>query len=435
MKRRTRLFATIVLLGAAVLAGCGGKDPGKADNAKQADGSGNTSGGSYNVDDYVTLGEYKGLSVKYLIPEVTDDDFDMYVEELQEENTEYTTVEDRGSKNGDTLNIDFAGTIDGEAFEGGSAEEYDIVLGEGEFLEELEAGMVGKKTGETMTIPVTFPEDYDDETLAGKKAEFTVTINSITVASVPEYNEAFVKKVSSHSTMKEFEEAARKELLESATENSKLEASESALFEAVEQAALNGYPQELYDTIYNETVKNYQDFAEIMQMEYQDFLEEFLGVEDVDQEALEKVNETLVVQAIAKKEGIEISDQDYKAKGEAIAEMNQYGSLEEYEEAFGKEYVLRELLRQEVLDFLYDSAKLEELSMDEYYEDEDYLDEESGGEEVSFEEGDESFEDEELILDEELEGDGSGTEEEGGSKEDGTSDASGTEAGEGEPQD
>ena len=176
MKRKNYLLAAAVIVSLAVFAGCGGKgkdsaggtktdtegSTGEADADKAGTGEGTQAveSGDYSVDDYVTLGDYKGMEVEYIIPEVLDDDVEMYIQGELEENTEYKEITDRPAQEGDLVNIDFTGKIDGEEFDGGSAEEYELVLGSGEFLEDFEKNLVGKNAGETVTFQTTFPEDY-----------------------------------------------------------------------------------------------------------------------------------------------------------------------------------------------------------------------------------------------------------------------------------
>ncbi len=402
MKRKNYLLAAAVIVSLAVFAGCGGKGKdsaggtktdteggtGEADADKAGTGEGTQAveSGDYSVDDYVTLGDYKGMEVEYIIPEVLDDDVEMYIQGELEENTEYKEITDRPAQEGDLVNIDFTGKIDGEEFDGGSAEEYELVLGSGEFLEDFEKNLVGKNAGETVTFQTTFPEDYDEE-VGGKEAEFTVTIHSISEVITPEYNDDYVASVSEYKTTAEYEAKMKEELLASEKENALQEAGQSALAQAMENATVNGYPQDLYDTIYSETEENYKLFAEFMGMEYEDFLAEYVGTDDLSDEVLEQVNEILVVEAIAKKEGLGLKDGDYESGAMKLAEAEGYDSLESYEEDYGKDYVQRQLLHNQVTDFLYQSAKVTEVTQDEAGE----------GEELELEDG--GLEDEEGLED------------------------------------
>lgn len=397
MKKKNYLAAAIVLLGMAVLTGCGGK---KQEETKESDSDSaeiQEDALDFKVEDYVKLGEYKNLTVTYPKAEVTDDDVEMYILEQVDENTKYNEMADRAAQEGDCVNIDYTGTLDGEEFEGGSDTGYDLILGNGEFLEEFENGLIGKKAGQKVTVPVTFPEDYDDEELAGKKAEFAITLNSVSEVVVPEYNDAFVKEISDYSTTDEYEKSVREELLAEYEEESAMQAGENALALAVENAQVEGYPQALYESFLNDTIESYQFYAEMMGMEYEDFLSSYMGEEDINDIALEQVNEYLVAQAIAEKEGLEITDKNYEAEAEALLEEYEYDSLEEFEADYGKTYIITQLVREKVIDFLYESAELQEVSQEEYYkeEEEDTEEEEDAEEE-------EDTEDIEVLDDEEL---------------------------------
>lgn len=140
------------------------------------------------------------------------------ISDLIDENTEYDQVE-RAILNGDYVSIDFTGTIDGKEFEGGSAEDYEFTMGEGEFLDDFESNLIGKSAGDTTTFKITFPDDYDDgsseDSVAGKEAEFTVKINSVSEVVVPEYNDAvLVASVTDYDTTAAYEDFLREDLMQ-----------------------------------------------------------------------------------------------------------------------------------------------------------------------------------------------------------------------------
>ncbi len=336
----------------------------------------------YDVNDYVTLGDYKGLSVRYPVPTVTEEGLEMEIEYLLNDNTEYKEVTDRGVQNGDYVSIDFDGKIDGEAFDGGTDNGYEFTLGEGEFPEEFENNLIGKNAGETFTFTMTYPEDYSEE-IGGKEADFSVTINSVEEVIVPEYNDAFIKEVTDYDTTAAYEEAAMEELMLDARAGAENASGEDALQLAVQNATINGYPQSLYDACYNSTIDEYQEYADMFGME----LSEFMGDEDeVAEEVLEWVNEILVSQAIAEKEGFEVTDDNYEEDAENLAFDYGYAELEEFVSDYGEVYVRVNLVREKAVEFLYENAEIEEVSEDEYYEDEDLEFEEGDDTEILFEE-------------------------------------------------
>lgn len=377
MKQRKYLAAALLLSGVIAFAGCGNEKKENTAGSKEANGEavldeieeeGTSSHGNaldFKVGDYVKLGDYKKLKVQYPIPEVTQDDVDFAIQEMQEEHTDYKEITDRPAQNGDTINIDYTGVLDGEAFEGGSDEDYEFELGSGEFLEEFENSLVGKNINEAFTFPVTFPEDYDEE-LGGKTVEFTATINKISEAIVPEYTDEFVAKVSDYATKEEYEKYIKEDLLATAEAESASAAGEEALGIAVENATVDGYPQELYDFYYDETVAGYQAFAEMFGMEYEEFMEQ-MGDDAVEEAALAQVNEFLVAQAIAEQEGLAVTDDSYQEEVKALMEENEYESLEDFEADFGKISIITQLVRAKVVDFLYENAEVEEVTQEEYY--------------------------------------------------------------------
>lgn len=374
--RTRRSIAAAAGLGLVLLAGCGSRSDG-GNSLSDTEVSAQAVF-DYDVNDYVTLGEYKNLPVQYPVPVVSDEDVEDKASELVDDNTEYKEVSGRAAQKGDYVNIDFAGTIDGEEFEGGSAEEYEFTLGEEEFLEEFEENIIGKDSGETFSFKMVFPEDYDDE-LTGKEAEFSVTINSVSEAIVPEYNDELVKKATEYDSVQAYEDAAREELLVTAQEEAEATAGEDALALAVANATINGYPQALYDACYDENMETYQSYAEMFGMEFDDFMAEFSDGGDIDSETLDWVNEILVSQAIALQEGFEITDGNYEEAAGELAAKNEYESLEDFEADYGRISIMSMLARERAIEFLYEHAKVEEVSEDEYYggDDDEYLSEDN----------------------------------------------------------
>lgn len=396
MKKRKYFAAAAMALSIAMMTGCGDqKKEGKTETQeieseeKKTEQTEETQEKEvdpetvldFKASDYVTLGDYKKLSVEYPTPSVSDEEVEMYIEEQLVENTTYNEV-DRAAQEGDCVKIDYTGTIDGEEFEGGSEEDCEIILGEGSMLEEFEENLSGKKAGEEFTFSLVFPEDYYEE-LAGKEAEFAVTVKSVSEVNTPEYDEAFIEKVSEYHTKEEYEASVKEELLADSEEASVMEAQENALKLAVMNSFTEEYPQPLYDLFYGQMKESYEIFAEMFGQEFEE--------DDVKEEALNLVNEFLVVKAIAEKEGIEVTEEEYQKEAERLAEENEYESVEEFEGDYGKADIMIQIIRERVVEFLYDSAELKEVSAEEYYKEES-LD----GEEIELE--DDSLDGEEIEL-------------------------------------
>lgn len=349
---------------ASLLTGCG-KDSSATEEAISSTEAHFSEALNYDPADYVKLGDYKKLKVQYPLPYVSDEDMKMYIYDLMDEATEYRETED-AAKSGDYVKIDFTGTIDGKEFEGGSASGYEFILGQGEFFDDFEKNVIGLKKGEDVSFQMTFPEDYFDE-LKGKTADFKVTLQSVSQVIQPEYTDEFVAKNTEYSSIEEYEEAIREELIVEAQQASEDEAGSSALAQAVENAKIEGYPQALYDYTYQDTREICEGTAQMFGLEIDEVIQDYYGAENLEEAVLDAVNETMVIQAIAKKEKLEISEKDFEKEAENLSAEYGYETLEEFEEDYSRTELELILVREKVLDFLYESSELEEVSQEEYY--------------------------------------------------------------------
>ena len=349
---------------ASLLTGCG-KDSSATEEAISSTEADFSEALNYDPADYVKLGDYKKLKVQYPLPYVSDEDMQMYIYDLMDEATEYRETED-AAKSGDYVKIDFTGTIDGKEFEGGSASGYEFILGQGEFFDDFEKNVIGLKKGEDVSFQMTFPEDYFDE-LKGKTADFKVTLQSVSQVIQPEYTDEFVAKNTEYSSSEEYEEAIREELIVEAQQASEDEAGSSALAQAVENAKIEGYPQALYDYTYQDTREICEGTAQMFGLEIDEVIQDYYGAENLEEAVLDAVNETMVIQAIAKKEKLEISEKDFEKEAENLSAEYGYETLEEFEEDYSRTELELILVREKVLDFLYESSELEEVSQEEYY--------------------------------------------------------------------
>lgn len=385
MKRKLSVI-TITILTAGLLSACGG------------------SSGRY--DKYMKLGDYKGVEISKIKTEVTDEDIQEQIDATLDENAEQNEITDRACRNGDMVNIDFTGTIDGEEFEGGSGEDYELYLGDGYFLEDLESAIAGMKTGEQKDITITFPEDYDEE-LGGKEAVFSVTLNSIYEENIPEYNDEFVAAISEFSTVEEYEEDLRN-TLQDETESSNLEtAAADALAEVVADTDFTGYPDELYD----ECKASYDEmnamYAEMFGMDVSDLASD---EEETKTSVEEMVYEKMVITAIAEKEKLEVTDDEYDEYLDSLVEEYGYDSPEDFEKDYPRETIEYDLLTSKVLQLLLDNAKITEVSEDEYYDeyysdvdDEMVVDEDMEEIDISEEDSDEDMvPDDDIVLDDDI---------------------------------
>ena len=324
-----------------------------------------------SYDKYVTLGEYTGMTIDRIVTTVTDDDVQ---EEIQNElyaDAEFKEVTDRGAKDGDTVNIDYTGKIDGEEFDGGSDTGMDLELGSDTFLPEFEDGIIGMKKGETKDITITFPEDYDG-TVDGKTAVFSVTVNSITEAILPEYNDAYVKENYDYDTTAEYEASLKSDLQEQYDEDATFTACSDALSEAVDNAEFDGYPEDMYDAAKEQMEYENQAFADQLGIELTDLVGEDY---DIEEDILAAIHEKLVVYAIAEKEKLTVTDEEFDTYAEDNWELYGYDTKEDFISDYGDEEIRYSLLYDKVLNFLGENNTFHDIDEAEYYSDEDFTDE------------------------------------------------------------
>lgn len=249
-------------------------------------------------NDDIKITQYKGVEIDEVekASEITDDDVDAYIQSMQESKAEVTEITDRAVEDGDTVSIDFVGKMNGEEFEGGSAQDYSLTIGSGVFIEGFEESVIGHKAGETYDWNGKFPEDYGNAEMAGKDVVFTITVNAITKEDVPELNDKFVKSVSEKSkTVKEYKKEV-KELLQKDAETSYEYSIETAVWEKVmDNTEVKKYPKKEMNATKENWIKQYQTAAEYYQMEYETFIEEQMGmtVEDFEKQIDTAVKKTL----------------------------------------------------------------------------------------------------------------------------------------------
>lgn len=324
----------------------------------------------FNPTKYVDLGEYKGVKVDVKKAEVTDEEFESSVNYLlsyYEENREVTDRDD--VRDGDVVILDYAGRIDGELFDGGSAEGSELEIGSGTFISGFEDGMIGMKVGETKDLNLRFPDNYTEE-LAGKDVVFTVTVQSINEKVLPELTDEFVKNLGEgFNTVEEFKTKFREDMLKEAEfaveeeVNSKIEQTVTA------SSTIKKVPAGFEKRIFNTLVEGIQSAAESYGMDAGVVASYYYGVSsdnylpelrDYAREQL--VSHYLVIGAIATKEGISVSDEELNQKiEEEIANSGATYTVDEYKELLGDVESFREyLLINKTMDFLRENAVINE---------------------------------------------------------------------------
>ena len=310
----------------------------------------------------VTLGQYKGVEVPKAVIEVTEDEIQAEVDKERDNNSRTIDVEDRGVEKGDMIKLDFDGSVDGVPFQGGKAEDYPLTVGSGSFIPGFEDQLVGAKIGEEMEVNVTFPEDYHAEDLKGKAAVFKCTVKEIKVKELPEADDEFAKDVSEFDTMNEYREDIRKNLTEKKEAAAKREKENAAVAKAVENASM-----EIPEAMIMEQVRRMSDdFTRriesqgITMEQYMQFtgMDADKLVEQMKPEALKRIQNSLVLEAVAKAEDIQISDERLDEEIAKMAESYKMEAdkLKELMGDYEKDQMKNDLAIQAAVELVTDAA-------------------------------------------------------------------------------
>ncbi|MBO7745456.1 trigger factor [Paenibacillus sp. MWE-103] len=314
----------------------------------------------------VELGEYKGLEVPAAEAEVTDEEVAAELNRLQQRHAELTVLEEGAAENGDIAVIDFDGYVDGEAFEGGKSERHSLELGSGSFIPGFEEQVVGMQTGDFKDIEVTFPETYHAENLAGKLAVFKVKVHEIKRKNLPALDDEFAKDVSEFDTLDEYKADLKTKLAERKTKEN-----ESAREAAVVDKAAAGATVEIPEAmIESETTFMLRDFENRLRMQGMN-LELYYQFSGQDEAALrgqmrgdaeKRVLNNLVLEQIAKNEGIAANDEDLNEELENLSKQynRPAAELREIFEANGNlDNIKEDLVLRKTIKFLLDNSKTE----------------------------------------------------------------------------
>lgn len=381
MKRRAIMISMILAMTLAV-SGCGQKTTAK-DNDTKTEETANTES-TENTDDAeeettatkttaevmaevdiekcVSLGEYKGITVEKTIQAVSDEDIE---NEINDALASYPVEVERAAQEGDTVNIDYVGRIDGEEFDGGSDQGADLKLGSGQFIAGFEDGLIGASKGEVRTLSLTFPENYTQE-LAGKAVEFTVTVNAVKEPLTEPTDEWVAGNIEGYDNLADYKAGIRSEQEESNEQTAQSQVRYAAWTQVVDNCTINEYPEELVQMgkdLYKQQVETYAGYAGME-------LEEYIESSGLSQEEYEANMEeygknvaaqALICQAICNAEGFSIGDDAYK---EALDKMlTEYGCTEEeLIQYYGQDNVEQSIQLNRVSDLILENASITEVT-------------------------------------------------------------------------
>lgn len=276
------------------------------------------------VEPEMEIKDYLGIEVTKKSTEVTDELVDEEIEKVRDRNSRMVTVEDRAAQDGDVAVIDFEGFVDGEAFEGGKAENYNLKLGSGNFIPGFEEQIVGHNTDEEFTIDVNFPEDYQAEELKGKAAQFKIKLHEIKAKELPEVDDDFVKDVSEKETLDEYKEELKETIAKRLADEAEKDIDDQIANKLME--LLEGeIPEAMYDNEASEMVREFEMRLRAQGMDMKTYMQ-YMGI-DVNalkgmykEEAEKRVKLRLALETVAKKENIEVTDADFNEEYEKMAE-------------------------------------------------------------------------------------------------------------------
>lgn len=361
----TGLIAVLCLTSVFAMTACGDKQPYS----------------DYDLSEYVTVGDYKGLEYKKVEASVSDEEVDKEIQsrlkaKAVKEDVKKGTVED-----GDTVNIDYEGKMDGKTFDGGSAEGYSLTIGSGTFIDGFESGLIGKKIGDTVTLDLEFPEDYGKQDgkvtdekkaeMAGKPVTFEVKINSKSVEKVPAYNMEFVEKYySDYDSLEAFEKSVKEDLMKTAEDKADSSMKTELWEQVIENSKKKKIPEEEKKARIEKERASLEQTAKDYGIEWEDYLEAIGYTEEEMDETIETYAENSIYQemiaySIAETEGIEVTDDEYdeyldKLLKEAGMDRDSYKSANDGKtiEEWGEENNIRfSVLLNKIMDKVMEYGK------------------------------------------------------------------------------
>lgn len=321
-----------------------------------------------NVEKYVTIADYKGITLDNSVQEVTDEDIENRVAENLKNSAETVTDENATIQNGDTATINFVGTKDGEAFEGGTGNNYDLVIGSGTMIPGFEEGIVGMKKGETKDVSVTFPESYRNTELAGQDAVFQITVQSF--KRPPELTDDWVAANTDYKTVDEYKANVRTQLEQEAQEQADNSLRSTAWNTVYTNSEVVEYPEKDVE----EATKTFRNQAEAYAKQGNMELEDFVASQGVSMEDFEaqcqqyaqaKVKQDLLIQGIMDAEGMTLEDEESLAIQNQLVEQYASGDLAALIDTYGQVAVDESIGLIRVQNFIIANANYEQAASED----------------------------------------------------------------------
>jgi len=312
----------------------------------------------------VKLGDYKNIEVEKVEYNVTEEDVERELKTVQEMNARIIDASDRETKEGDILIIDYKGFVDGEQFEGGTAEKQRLEIGSKTFIPGFEEQLIGKKKGDAVKINVTFPEDYFEENLKGKEATFEVVIHEVKEKQLPELDDEFAKDVSEFDTLEEYKNHIKEDLEKNAKNREKIEFENKVIEKVVDSSEVD-IPEVMIEHQIEHEIEEFNYRLKMQGLDLEKYLQ-LTGskLEDLKEQlkpiAEKRVKTELVFEAIGKAENIVATDEDIDLELEKIAKEYKQENVEQFKENMKKGdlgFLEEGIIRNKVIDMLINNAK------------------------------------------------------------------------------
>jgi len=386
---KKKVLAALLLGMCVTLAGCGNKTEKKetekvteattsaateasTEKATEAATEASTNAGTstvqgepeYKALDYVELGQYKGLEFTVSSSVVTEEDIQKQIYADCRMNGKLVQATEGTVEEGDTVNIDYVGKVDGVEFDGGADKGHDLTIGSGAFIPGFEDGLIGAAAGTTVDVPVTFPENYHNTDLAGVDAVFTVTINYIN--EIPELTDELVEKISIYTNVDKYL-AGVKAVAEDTKANQLKDEKYSKIVDLLHSGAkIKGYPADVIEYRLAETIAYYSAYAQQYEMEFEDFVAQVFGVgmEEFETTYREYIQESIVAEmllkAVVEKENITLTDEEYQYGMQQYVESNGMESIEELITYYPEDEIVLSICIDKAYDFVLENAIISE---------------------------------------------------------------------------
>lgn len=309
----------------------------------------------------IDVNNYMGIEVTAKSTEVTDEILDKEIQNVRERNSRLVTVEDRSVQNDDLVVIDFEGFVDGVAFEGGKAENYNLKIGSGNFIPGFEEQIIGHNTNEEFTINVTFPEEYQVDELKGKESEFKIVLHEIKERQLPDFDDEFVKDVSEKETIDEYKEELKAEVAERLKKESENDV-ENQITDKLAELVEGEIPQAMYTNEVNQMLREFDMRLRQQGMDINTYMQYTgMNIETLAggyrEQAEKRVKLRLALEKIAEKEAIQVSDEDIENEYAELAKTYNM-EVDKVKEAIAKEDLAKDISVEKAINLVKDNAKI-----------------------------------------------------------------------------